>query len=148
MKLPIENIGQFYLVDNNMIKGSIFAAPLLKSHNQMSIFRYPLHIFNFAREPGKDHTTFWKIVFWKKYLLYFYQYNMIHHSRSQVVFVFQCSVFINMEVLDLLLGDVRPALDEGLEAVTLPALLLLLLVLLLKSIQQNDLSQPRRGQLW
>ena len=72
---------------------------------------------------------------------------MIHHSRSQVVFVFQCSVFINMKVLDLLLGDVRPALDEGLEAVTLPALLLLLLVLLLKSIQQNDLSQPRRGQL-
>ena len=40
-----------------------------------------------------------------------------------------------MKVLDLLLGDVRPALDEGLEAVTLPALLLLLLVLLLKSIQ-------------
>ena len=60
---------------------------------------------------------------------------MIHHSRSQVVFMFQCSMFINVKVLDLLLSDVSPALDEGLEAVTLPALLLPLLVLLLKSIQ-------------
>ena len=60
---------------------------------------------------------------------------MIHHSRSQVVFMFQCSMFINVKVLDLLLSDVSSALDEGLEAVTLPALLLPLLVLLLKSIQ-------------
>ena len=40
-----------------------------------------------------------------------------------------------MKVLDLLLSDVSPALDEGFEAVTLSALLLPLLVLLLKSIQ-------------
>ena len=41
------------------------------------------------------------------------------------------SVFRDVEVLDLLLGDVCPVPDEGAEAVPLPALLALLHVLLL-----------------